>query len=65
MKKQAYIKAIDHCLEKIDDICSKCIYAREFDEEVDFESGCKPFDKDGIIACRNGIIKYFEVEVKQ
>lgn len=30
MTEQALIKAIDHCLKNVDDICSKCIYASEF-----------------------------------
>lgn len=58
MNGNVYIKAIDHCIEKMDDLCGKCIYAKNFN--VDFYGACKHFDKEGNVACRNGIIKYFE-----
>lgn len=58
--KTAYIKTIDYCIKKFDDLCGKCIYAKKYEEDV--EVGCEYFDKDGNVACRNGIIKYFEGE---
>lgn len=58
----AYIKAIDHCIKKMDDLCGKCIYAKPF--ENDCVVVCEEFDRQGCIACRNGIIKYFEEEVE-
>lgn len=57
-KENTYIKAIDHCIAKMDDLCGKCIYAKPF--ENDWIVACQPFEKQGNIACRNGIIKYFE-----
>lgn len=60
-EKAIYIKAIAHCIANLDDICSKCIYAKDFNEE-DFV--CKQFDKDGNIACCEGVIKYFEESYK-
>lgn len=58
--KNAYIKTIDRCIEKYDDLCGKCIYAKTYEENVDV--GCEYFDKGGNVACRNGIIKYFKRE---
>lgn len=58
MKKETLIKVIDYCIEKQDDLCGKCIYAQNF--EADFYSACEHFDKERNVACRNGIIKYFE-----
>lgn len=59
MNGNVYIKVIDYCIEKMDDLCGKCVYAKKF-LDADFYSACEHFDKEGNVACRNGIIKYFE-----
>lgn len=59
MKQETLIKVIDYCIEKPDDLCGKCVYAKAF-EDVELVTGCEAFDKDGNVACRNGLIKHFE-----
>ena len=41
------------------DTCLKCMFAKPINENDDVEP-CKEFEKDGNIACRNGMIEYFK-----
>ena len=53
------IKVIDYLIENGGcDTCGKCAYAKPLDENGDIKP-CLEFDKDGSVACRNGMIEYF------
>jgi hypothetical protein len=55
-------KVIDYLIEDGGcDTCSKCAYYQTVNDGEDIEA-CKEFKKDGNIACRNGMIEYFENE---
>lgn len=43
------------------DICGKCAYYKAANPNEEF-TPCKDFEKEGNVACRNGMIKYFENE---
>ena len=54
------IKVIDYLIENGGcDCCAKCAYYKTVAENNDAEP-CKEFEKDGNIACRKGMITYFE-----
>lgn len=59
---ESEIKAIDYLIENGGcDCCAKCAYYKAFAENSDAEP-CKEFDKNKNVACRNGMIAYFERE---
>lgn len=57
---ESEIKVIDYLIENGGcDCCAKCAYYKTAAENSDAEP-CKAFEKDGNIACRNGMIEYFK-----
>jgi hypothetical protein len=62
-------KVVDYLIdENCEDVCQKCIYLREYTEEEMslLEEGvdcCFHRRTNGKVACRNGIIEYFQREV--
>ena len=59
---QSEIKVIDYLIENSGcDLCGKCAYYTQAKKEEDY-TPCKAFEKDGNIACRKGMIEYFEKE---
>ncbi len=57
---ESEIKVIDYLIENGGcDLCGKCAYYIQAKKDEDF-TPCKEFEKDGNIACRNGMIEYFK-----
>ena len=60
LNMESEIKVIDYLIENgACDTCSKCIYYTPILPNGDVEP-CEEFEKDGNIACRNGMIEYFK-----
>ena len=54
------IKLIDYFIANSGcDLCGKCINYTPPKQDEDY-TPCKEFEKDGNIACRNGMIEYFK-----
>ena len=66
MKKKALINLIDYLL--VDggaDCCAKCAYnCAGYSGNVP-DDFCREFTKDGNVACRNGMIKFFHKKEKK
>ena len=53
--------AMDYMIETAGaDCCSRCVYA---ENDGDDDDCCSAFEKDGIKACRKGMIRYFREEI--
>lgn len=65
MKNKALIDLIDYLLEDYGgDCCAKCVYLQQADENGNIPP-CRPFEQDGNIGCRNGMIAYFKQSTKK
>lgn len=62
---ESEIKVIDYLIENGGcDLCGKCAYYTQANKNEDY-TPCKAFEKDGNIACRKGMITFFEREKLQ
>lgn len=59
---KAYEKAMDFVMQEPDDLCSKCSYFKGVDGYGE-NGSCEYHDKNGIIACQEGIVEYFKKEL--
>ena len=58
-KEECLIELIDYLLKDYGgDCCAKCIHCAVADKDGNIPP-CKPFDQDGNVGCRNGMIAYF------
>lgn len=58
-KEECLIELIDYLLKDYGgDCCAKCVHCQQANENGEIPP-CRPFDKDGNIACRDGMIKWF------
>lgn len=63
-KEECLIELIDYLLEDYGgDCCAKCIHCAVADKDGNIPP-CKPFDQDGNVGCRNGMIAWFENQEK-